>query len=122
MIWKRVKYSEKFFKFPIRVYDEFSLVKAMVKEDRNFSEAKDPDEIDGPEKGDWVMGFARVPYKEILGWVDHFEEGTNVKDVHEKGFDMTMVLTRTMGRFECIWKREKFESKLNEFVEKNRII
>lgn len=112
-----MKHVDKFFRFPVRIYDGFSLTKAMVAESVRLQEAKDISEVGHPEDVDWVMGWARVPAESIVGWLDHFEEGTPVKQVSEKGFEMTMVITDKMGNFECVWDRNKFEQKLNEFVD-----
>lgn len=113
-----MKYTEKFFKFPIRVYDGFSLSKAMVKEEKKF-ETQDVDTIEGPEQVDWALGWVKLPYKQIVSWMDYFSEGRSTGEVAETGFDMTMIYTRDLGNFESTWKRSKFEEEINKFYENN---
>lgn len=112
-----MSYTDRFFEFPIRIYDGFSLEKAWRREDEKLRTSLE--DIDEPEKGDWVKGKVRLPHKEIICWMDHFEEGTPVSDVSDKGFEMTLVLTKKLGTFECMWKKERFEQELNKFIDRD---
>lgn len=115
----KMKFSEGLFKFPIKVYDTLSVTKAILREDLKFKELSTEEEIDNFEEDelDWVRGYARIPINEIKGWTDVFAEGKNVKEVAEEGFEETMVITKTMGNFECLWKMEKFEVEIDRFAE-----
>lgn len=115
-----MKYTDKYFKFPIRVYDGFSVQKAMLIEDKKLME--NPEAAEKPEVPDWVLGYAKVPVEQILCWVDYFSEGRETSDVAQKGFDLTLIETRNLGKFECVWVRTKFEDELNKFCEKSGII
>jgi len=115
-----MKYTDKWFKFPIRVYDGFSVHKALLIEDKKMME--DPESIEKPETPDWVMGYAKVPVDQILGWVDYFSEGRETSDVAKEGFDLTLIETKSLGKFECLWLRAKFEEELDRFCEKRGII
>lgn len=112
-------FSEGLFKFPIKVYDAFSVAKAMVKEDKRFDSAL-TDEIDDiqPEPTDWVVGYIRIPVQEVKAWTDIFSESRSVKEVAENGFEETMVITKTMGNYCCLWPRKKFEEEIDKFAEK----
>lgn len=112
-------YTKKYFKIPIRVYDEFSVQKSLMLEAKRFQE--DVESLDSPEYPDWVEGSIRVPVDEIIFWQDFYPEGTPPEEVAKKGFDMTLIGTKTIGRLECTWKMRRFEDELNKFVEENSI-
>jgi hypothetical protein len=106
------KFTDDFFSFPIKVYDGFSLKKAMEEEEKETA--------DGPVPIDWVMGWVKIPAKDLykLMWHDGFSRERNVKDVADEGFDLTIVMSDIYGEFVCTWGRKKFETKLDEFMEK----
>jgi len=98
-----MKYTEKFFSFPIRIYDSKSL----------------PDIDDGGE-GDWIVGVVRMPFEDMRYscWYDGFSRSKEVDEVSKEGFDATIVSNKMHGQFNCVWNRKKFEEKLNEGMEK----
>ena len=106
------KFTDDFFTFPIKVYDGFSLKKAMEEEEKVATDA--------PVPIDWVAGWIRVPVRDLpkMMWHDGFSRERNVKDVAEEGFDLTIVVTDTYGEFVSTWPRKKFEAKLDEFMNK----
>lgn len=106
------KFTEEFFSFPIKVYDGFSLKKAMEEEEKETAE--------GPVPIDWVGGWARIPAKDLgrIMWHDGFSRERSVKEVAEQGFDLTIVVSDIHGEFVCTWGRKKFEAKIDEFMEK----
>lgn len=112
-------FSEGLFKFPIKVYDAFSVAKAIAKEDKKF-DAAIADEIDDiePEETDWVLGYIRIPLQEIKAWTDIFSDGKSVKQIADTGFEETMVITKTLGNHCCLWPRKKFEEEVDKFAEK----
>lgn len=95
-------YTDDFFSFPIRVYKK----------------NKD-DDYDHTE---WALGVGRLPRQLLkeqkLYWYEGFSADRTMDDVAENGFDLTIVSTVDYGEFSCGWKREKFEKKLNEFMER----
>lgn len=105
-----MKYTEERFEFPMKIYDGFSLRKAMKKEE----------DTDVAMDGDWVEGRIKLPVEEIMGWFDTFSKGRSIDDVFKEGFDAIVVITYSMGEFECTWNKEKFEKELNTFYEKYR--
>lgn len=106
------KFTDDFFSFPIKVYDGFSLKRAMEQEDR--------DNTDEPVPIDWVVGWVKIPAKDLsrLMWHDGFSRERRVEEVAREGFDITIVISDVYGEFVCTWSRKKFEDKLNEFMEK----
>jgi len=103
-----MKYSERFFKFPIRIYDRFSIMKSEEIEKST----------DTPHEGEWLQGFTRIPYNQITSWHDFYDSVQGVDGAREDGFEATLVYTQTEGTFICTLDRETFEQSLNEFVEK----
>ena len=108
------KFTDDVFGFPIKIYDGFSLRKAMEQEEK--------EEISEPVPADWVMGYVRIPGRglERLIWHDGFSRERSVKEVAESGFDLTIIVSDVYGDFACTWPRRKFEEKLNEFMEKHK--
>lgn len=108
------KFTEDFFRFPIKVYHSFSLKKALEEEDKEDAEK--------PVPIDWIIGYARIPGKDMMNimWHDGFSRERTVEDVAENGFDLTIISSSVWGEFTCSWPRKKFEEKLDEFVEKWR--
>lgn len=106
------KFTDDFFSFPIKVYDGFSLKKALEEEDKETTE--------GPLPIDWVMGWVKIPAKDLhkLMWHDGFSRERNVKEVATEGFDLTIVVSDIHGEFVSTWPRKKFEQKIDEFMEK----
>lgn len=106
------KFTDEFFSFPIKVYDGFSFKKAM--------EAEDKDTTEEPIPVDWVVGWVRLPAKDLgkMMWHDGFSRERKVEEVAKEGFDLTIVVSDVHGDFVCTWPRKKFEEKLNEFMEK----
>lgn len=108
------KFTDDFFMFPIKIYDGFSLRKALKEEEDEFNSA--------PVPIDWVTGFARIPGRDLdkLMWHDGFSRDRSVESVAQEGFDTTVVISDIYGEFISTWPRKKFEAKLDEFMEKWR--
>lgn len=108
------KFTDDFFSFPIKVYDGFSLKKAMEEEDKTST--------DSPVPIDWVTGWVKIPVKDLykMIWHDGFSRERSVKEVAEGGFDLTIVISDVWGEFVCTWGRKKFEDRVNEFMEKRQ--
>lgn len=105
-------FIDEFFVFPIKIYDGYSLKRAMREEEDN--------ESSGPVPIDWIVGHVRMPGKDLhrIIWHDGFSRERKVEEVAEKGFDLTIVTSDVHGEFVCTWPRKKFEAKLDEFMEK----
>lgn len=113
-----MKFTDRWFKIPVRVYDGFSVHKAIMLEDKKLFE--NPEEIEKPEIPDWVKGYARIPLEEITSWIDYYSEGRETSEVATEGFDLTLVETKNLGKFECTWKRDKFEEELNKYADSQK--
>ena len=107
-----MKFTERFFEFPIKVYDGESLVRA-AKINETIGEN------DAMEDGDWVRGMAKIAYWDLdkFYYYDNFSTGKTPEEVVEKGFDVISLCHTMYGEFEVLWKRGVFEKKLNAFTE-----
>jgi hypothetical protein len=103
-----MKYTDGLFNSPIRIYDGFSIRKAL----------RDEEHLELPQEVEWVLGYAEIPLQEIYAMHDFFQSGRSVKEVAEEGFEGTLVMTKGLGDFICTWKRDKFKEKLNAFADK----
>lgn len=103
-----MNYTDRFFEFPGRIYDRFATQQAMEQEEK--------DNI--PIEGDWAAGRIKIPFQEISSWSDYFDSDQGVEGVKEKGFEYTLIWTHNEGTYISIWKKDKFEQKLNEYVTK----
>lgn len=96
-----MKHTDKFFLFPIKVYnDEIT-------------------EETTEENAEWVAGYARLPLEELytMTWFDTYTSDRPVKEVSEKGCDLTRLVSERYGAYICLWPRKKFENKLNEYMD-----
>ncbi len=107
-----MKFTDGMFKFPIKVYDTFSLLKNIKEEQEKF------EELDRPLADDWVEGWMTMPIGEIKGYVDAFSPEYKTGEVAKKGFDLTLVYTVSFGQLECTWTINRFEKELNSFAER----
>jgi len=106
-----MKNSETLFKFPVLLYDGISLerrTKKEIEEDIHSSEGIQP----------YVRGYVKIPYDEIVGYMDTWRIGRKVEEVKVDGFCSTLVYTKTLGDFICPLKLEKFEKLYDEFADK----
>lgn len=99
-------YSENWFEVEVKIYDDFDIKQAieeeeMKKENIPFS---------------YTTGSLSLPVSEIIGFSDYYRKGRSLEEVSERGFDCTLIYTKTLGTIECTWGLKKLKSKLNEFV------
>lgn len=107
-----MKFTEGMFKFPVKVYDTFALLKNIKEEQDNF------ENLDRPLADDWVEGWMTMPIGEIKGYVEAFSPELKTGEVAKKGFDLTLVYTVSFGQLESTWKLERFEKELNSYAER----
>jgi hypothetical protein len=107
-----MKFTDRFFEFPIKIYDGMS-VRKMLKSEASSDIPQAIDDLG------WVRGRVKLPYWALdkLFYYDSFSEGRTPEEVAESGFDMTTVIHSDFGEFECMWKKEIFEKRLNDFTE-----
>src|SRR6266496_3126571 len=106
-----MKPSERFFKFPIKLYHAFYLNK--IEEEERETNAEHPQEAS------WVQGMARVNILEISGWYETFSRGWRIEKIEGAGgCDLTLIQTEKQGEFMCMWKRDRFEQEYNLYMDK----
>jgi hypothetical protein len=103
-----MKYTDGLITIPVRIYDGFSIRRAIKKEE----------DIDMPVDGDWVAGKAKIPFQKIVGLIDYFSVGRSPEDVAGEGFDCCLVLTEGFGDFIATIPLKEFEDKLNRFADR----
>lgn len=103
-----MEYTDGLFEFPIKVYDGFSVRKALKQEE----------EYETPMDGDWIEGFAEIPFTEIKGIIDYFSKGRTLEEVAKEGFDSCIVMTHNYGDFVANISRIEFRKRLNAFASK----
>lgn len=109
--------SDKLFKIPIKIYHGISI--ALAEKDMiDYMKDGEGNEEDLRKEPDWVMGYATLPIDEITAWVDHFSTTEEVADVAKNGFSLTMVYTKTLGEFICIWDSKLFAAKRDAHITK----
>lgn len=102
-----MKYTDRFFEFPVRVYDRYTAEEAMTKE-------KD---LGAPMEGEWVEGNVRINFKEITVWSDYFDSTQGVDGVVKKGFEATIIWTKNEGVFISPILKKDFEARLNKHAD-----
>lgn len=107
-----MKYIDTLFKIPIILYDVVDY------ERRIKQELEDNLNIDGLLP--YTIGYARVPVEEIVGYMSSWKKGYTVEEINknEKLLSCTNIITRSMGEIVCSWKLDKFETLLQEHLDK----
>lgn len=109
-----MKYSEKFFRFPVRLYLTKDIEKKKDLEERLGIELED-EEVADPE---YVLGWDCIDLNDIRGFGTIFSRGKDLETVREEGFDSTVIYLTYGREVGCAWTPKKFEEKLNDFVDK----
>lgn len=113
-LWRMI-YTDRFFLFPIKVYD------TTLSNDKLYDLGVNPESQ--KDEVDWVEGYCRLPYGVLndtrLYWYEGYSRDRTPEEVAKEGSDLTIVITKDHGEFVCTWDRLKFERKLNEFMENN---
>jgi hypothetical protein len=110
-----MKYTDKFFKMPIKMYDRWEMVKAELKEEAQLM--TDP-ELAQQEDAAWVPCMSYILPEDIIGYDENFSREADLANTELP--DMTIVQTKTAS-YPCLWKLSKFEQKLNEFMEQQSL-
>lgn len=107
-----MNFTETFFAFPVKIYNKKELT-SIISE--TYKQSPDDSKLDVTPS--WVRGIAKIPFDEIKAWMDDYDrDDLSPEEMLEAGADCTYVLTHSLGPFECLWKRERFESELNKQV------
>lgn len=102
-----MKYTEQFFKFPVRIYDRYSVQNSEKREEME----------NAPVEGDWTIGQKAIPYTEITDYGDYFDSEEGISSVEEHGFTSTIIFTKDAGVFISPLIIEDFEERLNKHVD-----
>lgn len=105
-------YTDRFFEFPIRVYDRYTAQKAVSDEEAQ----------NAPQEGEWIEGLVRIPYREVTVWSDYFDSVQGVEGVTKDGYDATIIWTKNEGIFICTLKKRAFEKLLNDYVARMELV
>lgn len=107
-----MKYTERFFKFPIRLYLTKDVQERYELEEKlNIELSSDDDDLD------YVIGWEHVDPDEIFGYGSVFSRNRTLEEVKEKGFDCTIVYLRNGKEIASSWSPKKFAEKLDSFYE-----
>jgi hypothetical protein len=106
-----MKYTDKFFRIPVKMYDNWEMIKAELKEEAQLM--IDP-ELAQQEDAHWVACMSYILPEDIIGYDENFSRETDLNSTSVP--DMTIIQTKTAS-YPCLWKVSKFEQKLNEFME-----
>ena len=98
-----MKTTEMMFKFPMRIYDPIQ----MERLDGEFTD----NDID------WVIGYKRIFWEDIVDIGDSFYRGRTIDQVVHSGFNASTISTIDYC-YSCAWKREKLEEELDKHIEK----
>ena len=107
-----MKYTDRFFRVPIKVYDELEITAALLKEDKQLE--NDP-ELVKIEEASWVQCWYEILPDDIIGYSENFSR--EVGDITSALPDLTLISTKHQGQLPCLWKINKFKDKLNEFYQ-----
>lgn len=128
-----LKPSERFFMFPVLMYDVKSLRKAIKQEEaqEDMEESSDPllrqlqltsmdyEEAEDEEiEVDFVVGQMRVMHTDIAGWADSYKRDTKIKHVKKHGFDCVEVYFKDESPVICPLSRSEFETLYDMHVSK----
>lgn len=106
--------DDKYFRFPIKVYDQIELRIQQKNEESGYGE-----KYEEPQEPWWVEGTARLPMSELenLHWHQGFSSGHQREEV-EGNLDLTVVYSDKYGQLVCTWPIKQFEKNLEEFLER----
>lgn len=103
-------YSDKFFRFPVKLFLTKDLKDQQERAERLGIEIEDD------ELPDHVLGWDAVDVNDIRGFGTIFSKHMTLDDVRENGFDSTIIYLNYGREVGCCWPPDKFKQKLDEFV------
>jgi hypothetical protein len=108
-----MKFTDKFFRFPIRLYLSKDLDKRDELSEKLGITLPDEDENEIPH----VIGWEVVQIEDIIGYGTLFSRGKTLEDVEMDGFDCTLVCLRNGKELGCAWRPEEFEKNVNKHAQ-----
>lgn len=109
-----MKYTDRFFKFPVKLYLSRDVNERSDLEERLGIELP-PSKEEEEEEPEYVMGWERIDVGDICGYGSIFSRNRTLEDVRRDGFDCTIVYLKYGKEVGCSWSPDHFEKKLNEF-------
>jgi len=112
--------NENFFKFPIKMYDFYSMINAEIQEDKQ----EKTENFVQPVHVDWATTIKVCRPESIVGWVESADREQDVSAIVEEGLNRTVVdvlENREIKSYECLWDRKRFETELDKRM-KNKLI
>jgi len=107
-----MKYTDNFFKFPIRLYDIVSLQETALAEEKHFEETKEITTL----PANFAVGYKSLRPNDIKAFGDAYSNESNLELAMEEGFNICVVETFQGDVYECNLKTEEFEGALNEHI------
>lgn len=111
-----MRYTDKFFEFPIRIYDGMERLKVAIKQDKQLE--INPDDVE-EEDSPWVRGTCAILPEHIISFNETMSFEKTIDDIIKEGEgNMTRIELKEDRVEVCAWPLKKFKEKLNAFVEK----
>lgn len=108
-----MKYTEKFFKMPVRMYDVDSMINVAIKEDKAIEKGEQV--VSTPVN--FAIGQKAIYTKDIKTYGESYANEHTLEDAISQGFPITVVYTYQGDEYQCSWNLKKFEEELDKFVE-----
>ncbi len=108
-----MKYCDKFFRFPVKLY----LAKDIEKRDDMMQRLGIELSSEQAEVRH-VIGWESVLLEDIRGFGTLFSRERELDEIEMEGFDCTLVSMGNGKEIGCAWSPDKFEEKLNEHANK----
>ncbi len=109
-----MEYTDKFFEFPVKMYDIYDAINAEEEEDDIKTKTGKLEKV----PIDYIVGVRGIDPDDIKEYNESYGKDDDVNEVRKNGFPHVIVLTVRGDVYECIWDRKKFKEKLNAFVKK----
>lgn len=105
--------SEKFFCFPVIMYDALSF-RSAVKEETKYEEDYAMD-LEAHVPIEYEIGHYCTKIEEIEGWSDIYTRDMTIAQVKERGFNATEIYVKNDAPLICPLKRKEFEKLYDAF-------
>lgn len=109
-----MEYTDKFFEFPVKMYDIYDAINAEKEEDKIETATGKLQKV----AIEYIVGVRGLEPDDIKEYNESYGKDDDIEEVRENGFPHTIILTVRGDVYECIWNRKTFKEKLNAFVKK----
>lgn len=104
-----MKYTDRFFKFPVRMYDVESMIKVAMKEEETG-------DIDNTPVN-FAVGNKAILLKDLKSYGESYANEHTLEDALEHGFPLTTIYTYQGDEYQCPLNLKEFEKLVDKFVE-----